>query len=131
MIDVIILFSLIGVGMGIYGIKKIYSKKTLIKNVIFKNRFKINKENIKKYNLEDKICCICLDNYHIKCKNHNKCDTKCYQLFCNHIYHKKCIIEWLNEDIKCPLCNQSLQTKCGKTLEQLQIEMMTTRLNDR
>ena len=31
MIDVIILFSLIGVGMGIYGIKKIYSKKTLIK----------------------------------------------------------------------------------------------------
>jgi len=129
MIDVIIIFSLIGAGFGIYGLKKLL-KKTTVKNILFKNRFKINKKNIKKFNLEGETCCICLDDYHIKCENHNECDPKCYQLFCNHIYHKKCIMEWLDHDAKCPLCNESIKTKYGQSFEELQRQILARRLDE-
>jgi hypothetical protein len=127
MIDVIIIFSIIGTGVGYYVLKKAF-KKTTVKNIVFKNRFKINKKNIKKYNLEGETCCICLDDYHLKCENHKECDPKCYQLFCNHIYHKKCIMEWLNQDVKCPLCNVSIKTKYGKTFEELQEKVLEERI---
>lgn len=127
MIDIIIVFSMIGVGIGFVGLKRLF-KKTEVKNIVFKNRFKINKRNIKKYNLENETCCICLDDYHIECEDHKECDPKCYQLFCNHIYHKKCILQWLDQDVKCPLCNQSIQTKYGKTFEELQIEILAKKL---
>jgi len=129
MIDVIIIFSIIGAGLGWYGLKKLL-KKTTVKNIVFKNRFKINKRNIKKFNLEGETCCICLDDYHIECKDHKECDPKCYQLFCNHMYHKKCIMEWLDHDVKCPLCNTSIQTKYGKSFEELQRQVLARRLDE-
>jgi hypothetical protein len=130
MIDVIIIFSIIGTGVGYYVLKKAF-KKTTVKNIVFKNRFKINKKNIEKYNLEGETCCICLDDYHIECENHKECDSKCYQLFCNHIYHKKCIIEWLDHDAICPLCNTSIQTIYGKSFEELQKQILIKKLNER
>ena len=104
---------MLGVGLGYIALKKLIDVmlgKT-IKNMIFKNKFKINQKNIKKYNLESEICCICLDNYHMKCENHKECSRRGYQLYCNHIFHEKCILEWLDIEAKCPLCNKLIETE--------------------
>lgn len=129
MIDVIIIFSIIGSGVSYYMLKKIF-KKSQVKNIVFKNRFKINKKNIKKYNLKQETCCICLDNYHQKCENHKECSKKCYQLYCNHIFHKKCIVDWLDTNMKCPLCNISIMTKYNKTFDELQTQILVRRLDE-
>ena len=134
MADIIVLMSIVGVGIGYVALKKLIKelqwKKTL-KNMIFKNRFKINKKNIKKYNLEEGDCCICLDNFHEKCENHRKCDKKGYQLHCNHIFHKKCILEWLNTKATCPLCNIDIDIKYPKNFEELQYQILHRRFEER
>ena len=123
MIDVIVYTSMISVLTGYLIFKKVY-KRLNAKGTIFKKRFKITKKNINKYDLNSEICVICLDNYHVKCDNHQECNKKCYQLYCNHIFHKKCIMEWLYNNMKCPLCNLSIMTKFNKSFDQLQSEIL-------
>ena len=55
------------------------------------------------------VCPICLDE--IK-------DNERYQLLrCSHVYHKKCILEWLDRSNTCPTCREiipnifSIETK--------------------
>jgi hypothetical protein len=58
----------------------------------------INKINNLNYINQSLECNICLDNNNI------------IKLDCNHIFHKECIIKWINQDIntsnKCPTCRQ-------------------------
>lgn len=42
-------------------------------------------------------CIICLDNY--------TNNTLIQKLYCNHIFHKDCIIKWLSINAVCPICN--------------------------
>ena len=127
----ITIICVIGVGIGYIGLRKIIRnviwRKTL-KDMIYKNRFKINQKNIKIYDLEERICCICLDNFHVKCENHIECDKRCHQLHCNHFFHKKCISKWLKTKAKCPLCNIDVSIKyTKKTYEQFQSEIRYSR----
>ena len=48
------------------------------------------------------VCTICLEEI-IK--------NDLFTTFCNHIYHKKCIDQWLTKDNSCPLCRNILQEK--------------------
>jgi hypothetical protein len=48
--------------------RKKHNYKEKFKKKIFKRRFKIKKKNIKKYNLINETCVICLDDYHSKNK---------------------------------------------------------------
>ena len=52
-------------------------------------------------NDSDNECSICLDKFLKK--------EKIIQLDCNHIFHKKCIMEWFskNENNSCPLCRRN------------------------
>ena len=123
MIDVIIVSSIIGTAVSYIFIKNLY-KRLKLKKIFFKKRFAINNKNIIKHKLESEICVICLDNYHSNCDNHIECSKKCYQLYCNHIFHKECIMEWLDNNMKCPLCNLSIMTKYNRTFEELQIDIL-------
>lgn len=117
--DAVVVMSLLGAGLGYIGIKKMIKKvilKNTLKDMIYKNRIKINQKNIKIYNLDERICCICLDDFHVKCENHRKCCKKGYQLHCNHFFHKKCISEWLKTKAKCPLCNFNVKNKYSEEL---------------
>ncbi len=47
-------------------------------------------------------CSICLD----------KLNTKTIKMLpCNHLFHKKCINEWLKTSIQCPLCKTFLENE--------------------
>jgi len=123
MIEIIIFTCTVGTFGGYYFIKKIIEKKKL-KKMFLKKRFKLNKKNIKEFKLNNEICVICQDDYDI---NSNK---KCYQLYCNHVFHKECLKEWLKNEMKCPLCNSSIMTKHNKTIEMLINEKYERRLRE-
>ncbi|KAH9607182.1 hypothetical protein KSS87_021248, partial [Heliosperma pusillum] len=50
--------------------------------------------------IENPVCCICLTKYKEK--------EEIRQLPCSHIFHKKCVDQWLGMISCCPLCKQGL-----------------------
>lgn len=48
------------------------------------------------------LCSICLNEFTLS--------TEIYVISCNHLFHKKCIGEWINKKKNCPLCRK----KCMK-----------------
>ena len=60
----------------------------------------IIKRKIKDNELLLSECSICLDNYNI--------GDKISILSCNHIFHTKCLNEWLKKKEECPLCRIEL-----------------------
>ena len=50
--------------------------------------------------LPDDTCSICLDEF--------KEGDKIKKLNCNHIYHEKCLLPWLNNNDCCPMCRQNI-----------------------
>ena len=80
------------------------------------SRFKpATKEEIENIKVEtytdsesDNKCAICLDRIKI---NEQYCRTKC-----DHLFHHKCLIGWLNTDNSCPICRDRLETS-GQSLE--------------
>jgi len=47
-------------------------------------------------------CCICLDEFNV--------NAECYTLPCQHFFHHKCILRWLQTDHTCPMCRHPLLT---------------------
>lgn len=47
-------------------------------------------------------CCICFEEHHLH--------DKVMRLPCAHIYHPRCITEWLNRHCTCPVCRYELPT---------------------
>lgn len=57
----------------------------------------------------DQSCCVCLDN--LKQPNANDDEKQFSVLQCSHIFHTKCITNYLrNYNHKCPLCNRTCST---------------------
>ena len=47
-----------------------------------------------------KICVICYENFDE--------NSTIYNLVCNHIFHKKCLLEWSKYSDFCPICKEEL-----------------------
>ena len=59
-------------------------------------------KHIQKYeSRKEKECAICLEKF---------LGTDIIKAFykCEHIFHKKCLLNWLKKNNKCPLCNHDL-----------------------
>ncbi|KAF8026031.1 hypothetical protein BT93_F2754 [Corymbia citriodora subsp. variegata] len=55
------------------------------------------------YAAEDEDCCsICLEEFHRA--------EKVTELPCSHVFHRRCIIRWLEDRDSCPLCRCQLDT---------------------
>jgi hypothetical protein len=67
----------------------------------------LNKFDNENFN-DDKNCCDKLNQF--ICYKFNNIQKNCnelYKLSCSHIYHKKCILEWLKKDKSCPICRDT------------------------
>jgi hypothetical protein len=51
-------------------------------------------------NYNDPGCGVCLEEYNSHVAN------TCLQMTCGHIFHKDCIVPWLNDHHRCPICQQ-------------------------
>mmetsp|Transcript_28240 Transcript_28240/g.41722 ORF Transcript_28240/g.41722 Transcript_28240/m.41722 type:complete len:578 (+) Transcript_28240:83-1816(+) len=49
-------------------------------------------------------CCICLEENHLR--------DRVMRLPCAHIFHQKCIVDWLTKHCTCPVCRYELETGC-------------------
>jgi hypothetical protein len=56
-----------------------------------------------KKNLSSEICSICLEDLKIIEEN-----NEIVVLKCSHLFHKKCIDEWINVQHVCPLCKENI-----------------------
>jgi hypothetical protein len=101
-----------------YTIQYVFLNKRIIKkinNIFLKDLGKYKKiKKTDKIIINDEKCAICLENFKV-----NQYIRKLP--FCSHIYHKKCIDNWLKKDDNksCPLCKKSYQNifkKCKKDL---------------
>lgn len=52
-------------------------------------------------NCSDRICAICINDTPIA-------DTDLFMTSCNHVYHRHCILPWLNSHTTCPTCRQDI-----------------------
>ena len=75
-------------------------------NIVYNENEDINQiiVNIDLYDIknsdipDNEICCICLENI----------NSESSRFHCNHIFHKKCIYNWIKNRNVCPICNQIL-----------------------
>ena len=77
--------------------------RNIIKSLQEKYKIKINYNeyfNIKKIKKENQFCCICLQEY--------KIEENIVEMSCNHLFHYKCIQEWLNNNPTCPICREDV-----------------------
>ena len=102
----------------IYLIKMIYQyiykeeEKTSTSKIYYIKKKCISCENNKNYFLKDELkpldetqeCSVCYDKY----SNTNKA----CKLLCKHIFHKTCILKWLETSKTCPLCRKIVK-KCN------------------
>jgi hypothetical protein len=89
-----------------------------INNILSTNYIKKINNNINNTNFDE--CSICLEYLYQEKENNiyyffkiiknifNNNDDICI-LSCNHIFHKKCILEWLEKEKTCPLCRVNLK----------------------
>lgn len=59
-----------------------------------------------KSTLHQPSCSICLEDFNV--------ETMCHQLYCEHIFHEKCIQNWLRDHDKCPNCNSGMTSDAIK-----------------
>ncbi|KAK8623054.1 hypothetical protein V6N13_117948 [Hibiscus sabdariffa] len=71
--------------------------KAINTNLELEHDWDCNPRNIK----EDPECCICLAKYKDK--------EEVRQLPCSHMFHLKCVDQWLRIISCCPLCKQELE----------------------
>ncbi|KAK7299910.1 hypothetical protein RJT34_10739 [Clitoria ternatea] len=62
-----------------------------------------NSEGTEKLTTVDQECCICLTKYKDK--------EEVRRLPCSHMFHQKCVDQWLKITSCCPLCKQGLESK--------------------
>ena len=95
-------FVLLGVCLGSHLIRMCSDNSTLNTNtnIINEPLIVLKKKNVENTSLLDETCTICLDNYE---KN-----DEITELDCGHIYHYKCIYQWVQSKKSCPLCRFQL-----------------------
>jgi hypothetical protein len=94
--------------------EKNIDEKTKLKFQLIKEFDEFQYKNKDKFNesfIEEE-CPICLVKYRFT--------DKIKVLPCKHIYHKKCIKEWLNHHDNCPLCNYDISKEVTKMKSELE-----------
>ena len=94
--------------------KKNLDEKTKLKIQLIKECDEFQYKNKDKFNesfIEEE-CSICLGKYRVT--------DKIKVLPCKHIYHKKCIKEWLCQHDNCPLCNFDISKEVTKMKSELE-----------
>ena len=94
--------------------KKNIDEKTKLKIQLIKEFDEFQFKNKDKFNesfIEEE-CSICLGKYRVT--------DKIKALPCKHIYHKKCIKEWLCKHDNCPLCNFDISKEVTKRKAELE-----------
>ena len=71
----------------------------------------------------NKNCCICLEDQTI--------GTTAVKLGCGHIYHPRCLTEWLQKSCMCPICRYELETDDASYEAQRKSRMRTRKLRYR
>ena len=85
-----------------------YNNDGLKEDIIHK--FPITKlNNIKKLDNEKKKCLICLERF--------KKDDFIIALYCIHIFHSKCIKEWMRKQNSCPICKSKIYSEDNYSLK--------------
>jgi E3 ubiquitin-protein ligase RNF115/126 len=77
---------------------------------------------VSKEDLEDECnteCCICFF-------QHNVGDKGIARLPCGHLFHRKCVVEWLEKKCSCPICRYEIPSN-NQTFELGRIERMKER----
>ena len=69
--------------------------------IIQLNEEKITKEFLKKLNIDNKNCLICMENF-------NENDL-IFRLPCLHFFHKAEIIKWFHKKKTCPICRSVVE----------------------
>lgn len=121
-IGISIIFNLLVCGLFISFVKSVYDKIMICqynnnRRVIRQNLLENNYEHIKiilKEDFENDICSICLDDLYDEGEDEDEGNDDLEEsknrdiikLRCNHMYHKECIIPWINIHKNCPLCKR-------------------------
>jgi hypothetical protein len=99
-LSIIIIFGFLAVFIGFF-IGKLY-RIFVIKYIQYKKMNKYLKltKYVKSEDDEDESCTICLDTF--------QRSEIIRTLICKHIFHQKCIDEWIKKTERCPNCNQNI-----------------------
>ena len=116
-----IIFNLLICGLFISFVKSVYDKIMICQNnnrrIIRHNLLENNYEHIKiilKEDFVNDVCSICLDDLYDEGEDEDEGNDDLEEsknrdiikLRCNHMYHKECIIPWINIHKNCPLCKR-------------------------
>ena len=117
-----IIFNLLICGLFISFVKSVYDKIMICQNnnrrrIIRQNLLENNYEHIKiilKEDFVNDVCSICLDDLYDEGEDEDEGNDDLeksknrdiIKLRCNHMYHKECIIPWINIHKNCPLCKR-------------------------
>ena len=117
-----LIFNLLICGLFISFVKSVYDKIMICQNnnrrrIIRQNLLENNYEHIKiilKEDFVNDVCSICLDDLYDEGEDEDEGNDDLEEsknrdiikLRCNHMYHKECIIPWINIHKNCPLCKR-------------------------
>ena len=96
----------IGCGLNTYKLINHLTKRCVIYIKKYRNLKSITITSDDEENLLND-CPICLEQYIKK--------DKIIELSCNHIFHKKCIKEWIKDNNTCPQCRENIEIKSVET----------------
>ena len=91
-------------------VSKIIEARDEIGKILLRKRIKklIIKNTYRNMKSTDDICVICQDDL--------KNSGKCYEMYCSHIYHKKCLMDWLEQKPTCPCCGNCITLSDGRKI---------------
>ena len=100
--NMLLFFLIVQCFMRLYLYLKSYNTRTQLQITLNNDNYNFNRI-ILKDEFENDTCSICLDELY---SDENQ--DEIIQIRCNHMFHKKCLDEWIRQKKTCPLCKVEL-----------------------
>jgi hypothetical protein len=100
--NMLLFFLIVQCFMRLYLYFKSYNARTQLQITLNNDNYNFNRI-ILKDEFENDTCSICLDDLY---SDENQ--DEIIQIKCNHMFHKKCLDEWILQQRNCPLCKVEL-----------------------